>query len=148
MIRLLHSLFIRDWLLKVFALALATLTWLAVTFAIKHQAMKVEDSAKRYERNVFDLPVLLVASDADVSGFKCKPAEVDMVLQGEEETVKNPLTVRQVRILVDLTGNKPSTNTMRRVEVITPPGVTCVSVRPEAIEVIVPPALPPQSKPK
>jgi YbbR domain-containing protein len=142
MIHLLHYLFIRDWPLKLFSLALATLTWLAVSISGRENTVKVPGMPNLAERTYYDLPVLVVATAADVHDFRVKPSEVDVTVQGEKAVLDN-LQGRQIRVLVDLTTLVQTNGMKRRIEVITPPGVTHVRIEPDEVEII-PPA-PPES---
>ena len=141
MIKFLHALFIRDWPLKVVSLALATLTWMAVTFSREKQVIEVKGSPTLAKRTFFDLPIFIVSADTNVSAFKAKPSEVDVAVQGDGDSLKT-LESSQLRVLVDLTGALPATNSMRRINVITPPGITLLQLTPEETEIIPPPSKP------
>jgi YbbR domain-containing protein len=140
MTKLLHYLFVRDWMLKFFSLALAVLTWLAVSFSLRQKVVEVPGHPAVSERTYYDLPVLIVSAAADVHDFRVKPAEVDVTVQGEE-TLLNNLQSRHIRVLVDLS-NVATTNALKkRIEVVAPSGITHVRIEPDEVEII-PPAAP------
>ena len=145
MTQFLHYLFIRDWLLKVFSLALAVLTWLAVSFSIQQKVVEVPGQPTLAEQTYYDVHVAVVSSDGAVDQFKVKPPELDhVVVQGEKELIQQ-MGRQDIRAQVDLTGVKLTNGLMKRVQIITPAGVRHMLVQPDEVEIIPPPA--PETKP-
>jgi YbbR domain-containing protein len=140
MIDLFLAIFVRDWPLKIFSLALAVLAWLAVTFSIRNEVVPLTSSRSAAERTFYNVPVVPLSADSDVEHFRVKPAEVDVTVQGDTETLQQ-LRSSEVRVVADLTGVRlDSTNVLRRVEVVTPPHITHMQTKPEKVEVVPPPA--------
>lgn len=146
MIRWLYNFFVRDWLLKLFSLTLAVLTWLAVTFSLQQRVVPVPDAVSLGEKTYFDLPVTILSQGVDVSGYKAQPAELDVTFQGTEAALTR-LPRASVRVIVDLSGVVLKTPQQMPVEVIAPAGITHVRIKPENLVQIIPPS-PPKSEPK
>jgi len=138
MIRFLRNFFFRDWLLKLFSLTLAILTWLAVSFSIRQRVVPVPGPLSLAEKTYFDLPVVIVAHDRDVSQYTAEPAELDVTLQGSENALEQ-LPRTSVKVIVDLSDTLLKSAQQLPVEVITPPGITHVRVKPDNLVKIVPP---------
>ncbi len=122
---------------KLFSLILAVGIWLAV-----HQSLgRTENAAvllsgekqAAYE----NLPVQVVASTADVRGFRVLPDTVAVTVSGSAVALAG-LQTSQIRAVVDLTGID-LTNMMRPVDVSLPPGVSLLNVDPSEVKVIGPP---------
>jgi len=142
MIRFLRKLFFGDWMLKLFSLTLAILTWLAVSFSIRQKVVEVPGTPTVSERTYYDLPVVILSDAGATKGFKARPSEVDVTVQGTETTLEN-LPRKDIRVLVTLP-NLTTTNTqMVPVQIITPAGVTHVRIEATNIVEVIPP--PPDS---
>jgi hypothetical protein len=131
MIKFLRHLFLEDFLLKLFSLALAVVVWLIVTFAS-------QKGAGTTPRVFYNLPVTVLSSAEDVRNFKVNPNEVIVTVQGDAKTLQN-LQSKDIRAMVDLTGVAAARELHKRVEVSAPAGVTCLRVAPEEVQVIFPP---------
>lgn len=140
----LRNLVFGDWLLKIFSLALAVLTWLAVSFSLQQKPGAVPGQPDLSEQPYYDVPITVVSGTGDVHDLKTKPSEVDVVTVQGEKSIIQKFERRYIRLQVDLTGATLTNGLKRRVEVITPPGVTCMRVLPEQVEIILPPE--PESK--
>lgn len=139
MIKILHYLFIRDWPLKFFSLALAVLTWLAVSFSIRKEVVSVAGPVSTSERTFYDLRVVVMSTAADVHDYTVQPAEVDVTVQGDEAVLSH-LQRDQIHPMVDLTDIASADNLRKRIQVFAPPGVTFTKVAPEEVDVVVPPS--------
>ena len=131
MIKLLRHVFLEDFLLKLFSLGLAVVVWLIVTFASQKEAGTTP-------RVFYNLPVIVLSSAEDVRNFKVSPNEVIVTVQADAKAVQN-LQSKDIRATVDLTGVAVAHDLHKRVEVSLPPGVTCMRVAPEEVQVIFPP---------
>jgi hypothetical protein len=131
MIKFLRHLFLDDFLLKLFSLALAVVVWLIVTFAS-------QKGAGTTPRVFYDLPVTVLSSAEDVRNFKVTPSEVIITVQGDAKAVQN-LQSKDVRVTVDLTGVGTARDLRKRIEVSLPAGIACMRVAPEEVQVIFPP---------
>ena len=133
MIKFLRHLFIDDFLLKLFSLALAVVVWLIVTFASQKEA-----GTTPTPRVFYNLPVTVLSSAEDVRNFKVSPNEVIVTVQGDAKTLQN-LQSKDIRATVDLTGVAVARDLRKRIEVSVPAGVTYLRVTPEEVQVIFPP---------
>ena len=131
MITFLRHLFLEDFLLKLFSLALAVVVWLIVTFASHKQAWTAP-------RVFYNIPVTVLSSVEDVRNFKASPNEVIVTVEGDAKILQN-LQSKDVRAMVDLTGVVAARDLRKRIEVSVPAGVTCLSVAPEEVQVNFPP---------
>jgi len=145
--RYLHILIFGDWLLKFFSIALAILTWLAVSIPLRQKPVEVPGKPDLSERPFFDVPVNIVSSDSDVRAFKVRPSEVNVTVRGASNVLEN-LKRENVRVQVDLTSTEAMPGMRRRLDVITPTGVSSMLIDPDQVEVIPPPAPAPKPAPK
>lgn len=131
MMQFLKDLLLRDWLLKLFSLTLATLTWLAVSFSLQRSVVTVPGADHTSERTYYELPVIIVSRSGAVPDVKISPKELDVTVQGEEEILKK-LSGKAIRVIVDV--SELATNSVQRlpVEVITPAGVAQVKIDPDS----------------
>jgi hypothetical protein len=139
MIQFLRHLIIDDFLLKLFSLVLALLFWITVSFAIRQkEVLPIPPLASTDEVRTFvNMSLVVLSSAADVRNFKVSPNQVEVTVQGAARALQN-LQSKDIRAIVDLTGFEP-THPRKRVEVSIPAGVTFVGVRPEEVQVILPP---------
>jgi hypothetical protein len=133
----------RNWLVedfgwKIFSLVLAVGIWLTVHRLVLEAgtpASRAEGSPVTYD----NLPVSIVAANADVRDFRLVRPTVKVTVSGSPE-VMGDLKANQIHATIDLSdGRGSSPNLRRRVEVSTPPGVALVSVVPQEIGIIEPP---------
>ncbi len=135
---------IRNWLVqdvgwKLFSLVLAAAIWLTVhrlllESTLPPSAVGSGESTLTYG----NLPVLIVASAADVHLHRVVPETVKVTVSGSPEAI-SVLQAGQVRATVDLTGLIAGPDMKRSVDVSVPPGVTVISVEPPKVGVILPP---------
>jgi hypothetical protein len=131
---------LKDFWLKLFSLALATLIWFTVNIAIQNQVSPVVSlPLGRTEIRTFsNLPVLVVSFAQDSRNARINPKEVEVTVEGEAKVIKS-LYSRDIRVFVDLTGIEAAHDMRKRVEVSTPSGVNPVKVDPPEVQVIFPP---------
>jgi YbbR domain-containing protein len=138
MIASLRNLLFHDFWLKLFALALAVLIWLTVSFIQSGGGQNLFTNRSLPERTFPKIPVLVVSSAADVRDFKVHPSEVEVVVQGDARLIQS-LQARDIRALVDLTDIESARGLTERIEVTAPRGITLTRVTPEQVDVIMPP---------
>jgi YbbR domain-containing protein len=131
-----------DWLTKdpgwkLFSLFLALVIWLTVHQIYEEPgtpALPVAGNTVTYG----NLPVLVVATAADVRDFRVAPSVVSVTVTGSSE-VMAVLQANQIRAVVDLTDIESGKDLRRKVDVSMPPGVTLINVDPPKVGVIIPP---------
>ena len=136
MIPFLQELVLKDFWLKLFSLALASLTWFTVNIAIKKDISPVASlSLAPVEQMVLrDLPIVVLSQADETRHFSVSPKTVDVTLQGDITTLRN-LRKQEVRVLVNLSDAGVSQDFHRKIEVSTPAGVAHVGVDPEEVQV-------------
>jgi YbbR domain-containing protein len=137
MMTFLRNLFVEDLWLKLFSLALAILTWLTVTVAIQKGVSPAAASGPMKDVMYFNVPVTVLSAGADVRAFRVDPKEVQLTVRGDPRLLST-LSMRDIRVMVDLTGAERASELRKRVEVATPAGVTHVRVEPQEVLVIFP----------
>ncbi len=132
----------RGWLVedfgwKIFSVLLAVAIWLTVHRFLLESALPVVNpggSTINYE----NLPVAIVSASGDVRDYCLLQPTVTVAVSGLPEAI-GKLTANQIRATVDLTSTNTVNTAKQPVCVAVPPGVTVVSVKPDAIRVIPPP---------
>jgi hypothetical protein len=133
-----RQLIFHDFWLKLFSLALATLVWVTVSFAIRQQGSPAPALGLPIkERTFFNLPVVVISSAEDVRNSKVTPNAVEVTVQGDAKIV-DKLQSKDIRAIVDLTGVEATHDFRKRIEVSTPAGVTHVRVQPTEVQVFFP----------
>ncbi len=131
MIAFLRNLFLEDFWLKLFSLALAMLIWFTVTFVSQRDT-------RTNTRLLTNLPVSVLSSAEDVRNFKVSPERVEVTVRGDAEAVQN-LQSDDIRAMVDLTGIAAVHELRRPIEVLVPAGIAFLRVVPDHVQVILPP---------
>lgn len=137
MILFFRHLIFRDFWLKLFALALAILIWLTVSFTKDGMSVKGLAGSTQSTVTFANVPVLIMSEAADVHDFKVSPSAVEVIVRGDPKALDS-LQLNQIRALVDLSGVEAARGLKKRIEVTTPPGFTYVSVTPSEVDVIEP----------
>ena len=136
MIDFLQNLIVKDFWLKLFSFALASLVWIIVNIAIKKDISPGTTlSLTPTEQIVLhELPIVVVSAAEDAHGYSINPKSADVTLQGDPASVRN-VRREEVRVLVDLTQPTTTPESHRRLEVSAPAGVSRVRVEPEEVQV-------------
>jgi len=141
MIDFLRNLVFKDFWLKLFSLALAILVWKFVNEAVKKQvppARAPESMIQPLQRQTFlRLPVVVMSSASDVRSFRVDPSEVAVTVQGDPNLVEK-LLAKEIHPIVDLTGIESARDLRKRIDVVTPSGISYVRVDPPEVEIIFP----------
>jgi YbbR domain-containing protein len=132
-----RDLFIKDFGWKLFSLLLAAFIWLTVHKIIE-EPPSVTASAVSSPVTYGNLPVLIVATAADMRPYRVTPNTVSVTVSGPADAMA-VLQANQIRPTVDLTDIDSATDLKRRVDVSVPSGVTLVSVEPAKVGIILPP---------
>jgi hypothetical protein len=141
MIDFLRNLVFKDFWLKLFSLALAILVWKFVNEAVKKQvppARAPESMIQPLQRQTFlRLPVVVMSSASDVRSFRVDTSEVAVTVQGDPALVEK-LLAKEIHPIVDLTGIESARDLRKRIDVVTPSGISYVRVDPPEVEIIFP----------
>jgi len=140
MIQFLKDLFVKDLPLKVVSLILAIALWAVVASVIekgKRERGVTMDSNKQFQ----DVPVAVVCSYGDATGFRVEPPDVTVFIQGTPDAITE-LQPASLQAQVDLSYWDSRENQPLRVRVLVPHGTAVVSISPEKVAVV-----PPEPKP-
>ena len=130
----LQNLIRRDFWLKLFSFALASLVWFIINIAIKKDISPGTTLTLAATEVVLrDLPIVVLSPAHEAPGFSVTPQSATVTLQGDAATVRK-ISNHDIRLLVDLTDESALKDLRRRIEVSTPAGVARVKVEPEAVQ--------------
>jgi YbbR domain-containing protein len=136
MTNFLQNLVLRDFWLKLFSFALASLVWFIVNIAIKKDISPTNLSLVATDQVVLhDLPIIVLSAAQDVPSFTVTPQSAMVTLQGDSAALRN-VHRQDIRLLVDLTDKGTIKETRRRIEVSTPAGIARVKVDPEEVQLV------------
>ncbi|HYV27687.1 MAG TPA: CdaR family protein [Candidatus Eisenbacteria bacterium] len=125
----------KDFWLKMFSLALATLIWFTVKFAIRNEMNVARTALAPTTQRVFEkLPITVMTAAGESRGFKVEPESVKVVVSGEAVALQI-LKERDIEVYVNLTDVQDAKGLRKRIEVYTPPGVGLVRVVPPDVSV-------------
>ena len=134
---MLRNLLFKDFGWKLFSILLAGFIWVTV-----HKIIEEPETAGALTGTTrvtyTDLPVLVVASAADIHLYRVKPDKVTVIVSGPSD-IMSVLRDNPVRVTVDLSKFDPAAAQSLPVDVSVPGGVTLVRVIPDRVEAIVPP---------
>jgi YbbR domain-containing protein len=131
-----RDLLFNDFWWKLFSLVLAAFIWFTVDKLIE-EPQPIESPDALVAKTFDDLPVLIVATAADMHLYHVKPDKVSVTVSGPPK-VMTALMPGQIRATVDLSVLGDSAGSLP-VNVSVPSGVTFLSVTPVTVNVIVPP---------
>lgn len=131
---MLREIFFRDFGWKLFSLLLAAFIWVTVHKIIEEpQALGVPAITATYGQ----LPVLIVATAADMHLYRVKPDHASVTVSGPAD-IMSTLQENEIRVTVDLSRYDPASGMTQPVDVSVPGGVTLVRVNPMKVDVIAP----------
>jgi len=134
---MIRDIFVKDFGWKLFSLLLAAFIWYTVHKIIEEpqpSGLSTSVSPVTYG----ELPVLIVATAADMHLYHVKPDKVSVTVSGPSD-IMSVLEANEIRVTVDLSKFDPSKDSDEAVEVSVPGGVTLVKVTPPKVNVIAPP---------
>lgn len=115
----------RNFWLKTFSVALATVIWLAIHYSIHNDV-----SVSQLNINHITVPVGITAKPGDARVFKTVPSEVIVFAVGDKATLRKGL-----RVNVDLTDFHDRKSSAEEVQCDHPPDINVVAVIPPAVAV-------------
>lgn len=136
MIQFLKDLLLKDLPLKLISLALAIALWATVA-ALIEKAKREKGVTMSSNKQFQGVPVAVMSSAGDSTGFKVSPSLVTVFVQGTPEAITE-LQPASVQALVDLSYWDGRQGLPLPVRVVTPPGTAIVSISPDEVEVIPP----------
>ena len=126
-----------DFWLKMLSLALAVLTWLAVSKLFLEKG-EISPFAQVDEQRFVNIPIMVKLHAEDAREVTVRPTAVQVWVRGDRKLLDN-LTAKAVEAEIDLTGIESARLLQKKIEVRLPSGLVCTRVIPDEVEVIVPP---------
>src|SRR5215471_3995651 len=123
LITLLRQLVVHDFWLKLFSLALAVLIWVTLSIA------KEGGLGNRTSVETYHLPIRIVSSSTDVSGFRAVPEEVRVRVRGITRKLQE-LQAGDIRAMVEVTGAEMAPGLRKRIGITTHAEITILEVVP------------------
>lgn len=131
-----RDIFFKDFGWKLFSLLLAAFIWFTVHKIIEEpQPTGLSNSVSPV---IYELPVLIVATAADMHLYHVNPDKVSVTVSGSSD-IMSVLEANEIRVTADLSKFDPTKSSDVPVDVSVPGGVTLVKVEPARVSVIVPP---------
>lgn len=132
MILFVRNLVVKDFWLKLFSLALATLIWFTIDFSITKEVSPWSELIGRTaDETMMTVPVVIPPNYHNMS---VTPDQVQLTLRGEPKLLER-LKPEDIRAQVDLSGVQSANGLLRPIEVILPQGVSYTHIDPERVEV-------------
>ena len=131
---------LRDYVLKnfgwkVISLLLAALIWYNIHSSLPNEIQLSRNPVNRAATNEFPrLPITVLTDAADLHGYLVRPNFVKVIVTGNLALLKK-LTAKDIQVFVNLTDLKETSETMQKINVFPPGGVTLVDVTPPVVRV-------------
>ena len=131
----LQHVILRNFWLKFFSVALATVIWLSIHYGIQNESPLRELSinhllAQEYIR----VPVTIITSPGDKRVFSVTPNEVVVVAMGEEPALRRAAN-KNFKVTLDLTDFRSREPTSMELESEAPADVTVEEISPSTVTV-------------
>ena len=131
----LQDIILRNFWLKFFSVALATVIWLSIHYGIQSESnlaqLRVNHLlAQEYIR----VPVTVVLTPGDPRTFSVTPNEVVVTAVGEETALRNAAN-KNIKVSVDLTDFHSTEATAMDLQVQAPPDVSVQEISPSTVTV-------------
>lgn len=131
----LQDLILRNFWLKFFSVALATVIWLSIHYSIQSESKLSQLSinhllAQEYIR----VPVTVVTTPGDPRVFRITPNEVVVIAVGEETALRHAAN-KNIKVSLDLTDFHSKEATAMELQIEAPPDVTVQEISPSTVTV-------------
>jgi hypothetical protein len=122
----LRSLILHNFWLKLFSIALATVTWLAI-----HNSIHSDVNLSQFYIRV---PVTVQTAPGDNRVFHITPEEVVVVAVGKD-TASFQAARKAIRVFLDLTHFNARQSIAEELVTVAPPSISVMETRPSTVEV-------------
>jgi YbbR domain-containing protein len=131
----LPGIIVRNFWLKFFSIAMATLIWLTIHYGIRNEfsisQLNINNLlAQEYVR----VPVAVVTPPGDTRVFRINPNEVVVIAVGEQ-TVLRKAAQKNIRVYVDLTGFHARQSLAEELHADVPPDINVLEISPATVSV-------------
>ena len=120
--------------LKIFAFALAVLTWSTLRYMAK-DAVGIQSGFSRLGQAEFSrMQVNALASLDDRHAYRIEPDEVTLTVSGRGADL-DKLSAQDIQVFVNLAGIREARDLVRQIKVHCPPGIVVEKIRPAVVMV-------------
>jgi YbbR domain-containing protein len=131
----LPDLILRNFWLKFFSVALATVIWLAIYYGTRNQLsisqLNINNLlAQEYVR----VPVTIVAPPGDARVFKINPNEVVVIAVGEKNALRKAAQ-KSIRVYVDVTRFHSRQSEVEELHADVPPDINVLEISPATVAI-------------
>jgi hypothetical protein len=131
----LQDLILRNFWLKFFSVALATVIWLSIHYGIQNESPMSQANAKRLlVQEYIRVPVTLVTRPGDPRVFRINPNEVVVIAVGEETAMRRAAS-KDFKVSLDLTDFHSTEAIEMELKSQAPADVTVEDISPSTVTV-------------
>jgi YbbR domain-containing protein len=131
----LQSLILRNFWLKFFSVALATVIWLSIHYGIQNESpMSTSNINHLLAQEYIRVPVTVVTAPGDPRVFRITPNEVVVIVMGEESALRSASN-KDFKVSVDLTNFHSKGAKQMVLESLAPADVTVEEISPNTVTV-------------
>jgi hypothetical protein len=125
----------RNFWLKFFSIAMATVIWLAIHYGIRNEfsigQLNINNLlAHEYVR----VPVVILVAPGDARVFKITPTEVVVAVVGQEAALRQAAQ-KNIKVNVDLTNFHSRQSGAEELHAVVPPGISVLDITPPTVAV-------------
>jgi hypothetical protein len=117
---------LRNFWLKFFSVALATVIWLGIHYSDRVPGLSIS----QLNINNITVPVGIVVQPGDNRVFRATPAEVSVVAVGNKDAL-----IKGIRVYVDLTGFHGRQSSGEEIHAEAPPEINIITINPQTVAV-------------
>lgn len=115
----------RNFWLKFFSIALATLIWLGIHYGIRHEL-----AISQLNINSITVPVGIITPPGDMRVFKINPSEAVVFAVGDKAALR-----KGIRVYVDLSNLHSRQSTAEELHVEAPAEINVLALNPQTVSV-------------
>jgi YbbR domain-containing protein len=131
----LRNLILRNFWLKLFSVALATVIWLAIHYGIHNDVALGPLSINRtLAQEYVRVPVTIRQRAGDSRVFRISPNEVIVVAVGEDVTLRQAAK-KSLQVYVDLTDFESKDSSVEQLQSDAPADINVIEISPSAVTV-------------
>jgi YbbR domain-containing protein len=97
-----QNIILRNFWLKFFSVALATVIWLSIHYGIQNESLSRLSANRLLAQEYIRVPVTVVKAPGDRRVFKIAPREVVVIIMGDEAALRSASN-RDFKVMLDLT---------------------------------------------
>jgi YbbR domain-containing protein len=131
----LPDLILRNFWLKFFSIAMATVIWLAIHYGIRNEfSISQLNINNLLAQEYVKVPVSTVAAPGDARLFKINPSEVVVIAVGEKTALRKAAR-KSIRVYVDLTNFHSRQSPAEELHADVPPDINVLEISPSTVAV-------------